>query len=206
MEVIEAMETCRAMRYLKRDPIPDELMEKVLYAATRASNPGNSQGWAFIVVRDADAKSRINDAVISSLDFDIDESAAAQAATNPSAARIARGASHLVQNMRFAPVIIIIGARCIYPPENPMKEFLPSSIYPAAQNLIVAARALGLGTTFTTFCMAAEAQIREILGIPDDVHLGCLIPMGWPEGHFGAVTRKPLDEVVHYDRWDASRE
>ena len=205
MDVIEAMETCRAMRYLKRDAVPDELVEKVLYAATRASNPGNSQGWAFIVVREADTKARINDAVIESLDFDIDESAAAQAATDPAAARIARGASHLVQNLRFAPVIIIIGARCIYPPESPMKEFLPSTIYPAAQNLIVAARALGLGTTFTTFCMAAEPQIREILGIPDDVHLGSLIPLGWPEGDFGPVTRKPLAEVVHYDRWHRSR-
>lgn len=205
MDAIEAMETCRAMRYLKRDPVPDELVDKVLHAATRASNPGNSQGWAFIVVRDSDTKARINDAVIESLDFDIDESAAAQAATDPMATRIARGASHLVQNMRFAPVIIIIGARCIYPPENPMKEFLPSTIYPAAQNLIVAARALGLGTTFTTFCMSAEAPIREILSIPDDVHLGSLIPLGWPEGHFGPVTRMPLHEVVHYDRWDPSR-
>ena len=205
MDAIEAMETCRAMRYLKRDPVPDELVDRVLHAATRASNPGNSQGWAFIVVRDSETKARINDAVIESLDFDIDESAAAQAATDPMATRIARGASHLVQNMRFAPVIIIIGARCIYPPENPMKEFLPSTIYPAAQNLIVAARALGLGTTFTTFCMAAEAPIREILSIPDDVHLGSLIPLGWPEGHFGPVTRMPLHEVVHYDRWDPSR-
>jgi nitroreductase len=205
MDVIEAMETCRAMRYLKRDPVPDELVERVLYAATRASNPGNSQGWAFVVVRDEETKARIHDAVIESLGFELDESAAAQTGADPMAARVARGAFHLLRNLRFAPVIIIVGARCIYPPQNPMKAFLPSSIYPAAQNLIVAARALGLGTTFTTFCMQAEPQIREILGIPEDVHLGSLIPLGWPERRFGPVTRKPLGEVVHYDRWDPSR-
>jgi len=207
VDAIEAMETCRAMRYLKRDPIPDELLEKVLYAATRASNPGNSQGWAFVVVRDEAQKARINDAVIEGVGFNVDETAAAQdpSGADPVTTRIIEGANHLMQNMRYAPAIVIVGARCIYPPQNPMKELLPSSIYPAAQNLIVAARSLGLGTTFTTFCMQAEPQIREILGIPDDVHLGALIPMGWPEKSFGPLARKPLSDVVHYDTWDPAR-
>lgn len=207
MDVIEAMETCRAMRYLKPDPVPDELVEKVLYAATRASNPGNSQGWAFVVVRDADKKARINDAVIEGVGLKIDATAASQdpEGVDPVTGRIMKGANHLMQNMRHAPVIVVIGARCIYPPHDPLKELLPSSIYPAAQNLIVAARSLGLGTTFTTFCMQAEPQIREILGIPDDVHLGAMIPMGWPEKSFGPVARKPVDAVVHYDSWDPAR-
>ena len=75
------------------------------------------------------------------------------------------------------------------------------AIYPAAQNLILAARALGLGTTFTTFHHVADATIREVLAIPPDVRIGCVIPVGWPDREFGPVNRKPVESFVHRDRW-----
>jgi nitroreductase len=74
-------------------------------------------------------------------------------------------------------------------------------VYPAAQNLTLAARGLGLGSTFTTFHAAADAEFREELGIPNDVRIGVTVAIGWPERAFGPVRRKPVSEVLHWDRW-----
>ncbi len=76
-----------------------------------------------------------------------------------------------------------------------------SAVYPASQNLILAARGLGLGTTFTTFHMVAEPVVRETLGLPDDVLIGTTLCVGYPDRPFGPVTRKPVSEVIHWDGW-----
>ena len=78
-------------------------------------------------------------------------------------------------------MLIAVCARNVYPPDAPSELYVWSAVYPASQNLCVAARALGLGTTFTTFQSVAEPEVRRILGIPDDVFIGTLIPVGWPE-------------------------
>ena len=202
MDVFEAMETCRAMRYLKPDPIPVETLEKILYAATRASNPGNSQGWAFVVVRDADKRRRIKQAIIDGVGGAIANTAdAMNTGTNPVENRTMRGAQHLVQNFDRAPVLVLVCSRICYPPHAPSLDMVWCTVYPAAQNLIVAARALGIGSVFTTFSMQAGKALHEICGIPEDVVVGNIIPLGYPERAFGPVARKPLAEVVHYDTW-----
>ena len=89
----------------------------------------------------------------------------------------------------------------MYPPGSPSAEWIPSTLYPAAQNLIVAARAVGLGSVFTTFHKLAEAKVREILGLPPEVQIAVTIPLGFPARDFRPVKRKPVDEVVHWDRW-----
>ena len=76
-----------------------------------------------------------------------------------------------------------------------------AALYPAAQNLIVAARSLGLGTTFTTFQVATEGEMRKVLGIPDDASIAVCIALGYPDRPFGPVKRKPVAEVIHWDRW-----
>jgi nitroreductase len=76
-----------------------------------------------------------------------------------------------------------------------------SALYPAAQNLIVAARSLGLGTTFTTFNMLMESELRELLGIPNQIKLGVMIPIGWPQNDFVKVKRQPVAKVIHWDKW-----
>lgn len=199
MDLFEAMGTCRAMRYLKPDPVPDELIEKVIWGATRASNPGNSQGWEFLVVRDPELKARLQTAVgdpmiestKSTLDADLD----------PSTRRVLMGAHNLAATLHQAPVLIFVCGRANYPPDAPNEMFVWSTVYPASQNLILAARALGLGTTFTTIHFLDEPAVREILGIPDDVYIGTVIPMGWPARDFGPVRRRDVSEVVRYDRW-----
>ena len=203
MDVFEAMETCRAMRYLKPDPVPEETIRKVIHAATRASNPGNSQGWDFVVLQDAATKARIGSALREVMHPIIDGMAAADANADggPTGRRMFAGVAHLMERFEAVPVYIFVCGRVIYPPQSPLKELVPAALYPASQNLIVAARALGLGTTFTTFHKMVEPVVREVLGLPGEVELGVMIAMGWPERDFGPVKRKPLDEVLHWDRW-----
>ncbi len=199
MDVFEAMETCRAMRHLKPDPVAEESIRKVVHAATRASNPGNSQGWEFVVLRDTEAKSRIGEALREVMHPIIEGMAADD--SSASGRRMYAGVKHLMDGFEAVPVYIFVCGHVVYPPQNPLKELVPAALYPASQNLIVAARALGLGTTFTTFHMMVEPVVREVLGLPDELELGVMIAMGWPDRPFGLVKRKPVDEVLHWDRW-----
>jgi len=199
VDVFEAMETCRAMRYLKPDPVPDDLIRKLVHAATRASNPGNSQPWSFVVIRDAGVKGRIGAALREAMQPVI--AGMARSETDENAKRMYTGALHLLESFERVPVHVLLCGRANYPPQAPSRAMLSAALYPAGQNLIVAARALGLGTTFTTFHLAAEAVIRECLGLPDDVHPGVMVAVGWPARPFGPVRRKPVDDVLHWDRW-----
>ncbi len=131
MDALEALTTARAMRRL--------------HAATCASSPGNSQGWDFVVVRDAALRKQIGDLVRERMLprlVAIPESAGSDSSRD----RMMRGGRHLAANFGDVPVIVFVCGASIYPPRQPMDEFVPSPLYPAAQNLLVAARAVGLGT------------------------------------------------------------
>lgn len=198
MNAIEAMETCIAMRYLKPDPIPTEDLERLIYAATRASSAGNSQGWDFVVVTDQSLKNDIGKEVANGM--------APVFANRPegmdeSQTRMYDGAQHLAENFAAVPAWIFGCGRKAYPPHDPQEVFMYASVYPAAQNLIVAARSMGIGTAFTTFHMTAADLIRERIGIPADVHLCVSIAAGYPDRKFKPVRRKPIGEVMHLNRW-----
>src|SRR5215470_2794678 len=197
MDVIEAMETCSAARYLKPDPVPQDLIERVIYAATRASSPGNSQHWDFIVLRDRAAKEKIRDLLLPRF------KAMGVGVREPGrvTSRMIEGAMHLVETLHEVPAIIFVCGAVAYPPNSPMEQFVWSALYPAAQNLIVAARSLGLGTVFTTFHMFIESELRELLGVPKEIKFGVMIPIGWPAKDFVKVTRKPIAKVIHWDKW-----
>jgi nitroreductase len=123
----------------------------------------------------------------------------------------------LWDHMAEAPVILV---PCQTQPRLPSPEALPpdirarfadeqryverirgSSIYPAVQNVILACRALGLGTTITTNHIRCEDEVKAVLGVPDDVATFALMPIGYPLDSFGPVTRRPVAEVTHADRW-----
>jgi len=197
MDVFEAMSTNRAMRYLKPDPVDDELIEQVVTAGTWAPSPGNSQGRDFVVVTDADKKQAIGDAIAGVMT----PAVAAMERPDKTHRLMLDGTAHLVETLKTCPVLIFICGKPVYPYHAPRESFVWSSIYPAAQNLIVAARALGLGTVFTTFQGTAEPVVRETLDIPEEVLIGCMIPMGWPDRKFGPLKRLPHDKVVHRDGW-----
>ncbi|MPY94473.1 MAG: nitroreductase [Acidimicrobiia bacterium] len=198
MDVFEVMGTARAIRYLRADPVQPELVEKLIWAATRASSPGNSQQWGFVVVTDADKKARIGGAIADAFSGTFRD-------PGPDADRsvrlMLRGAKALAEGLATAPVLILVCGRMAYPRGNPDELMVWSACYPAAQNLIVAARGLGLGATFTTFQRRAEHVVRETLGIPDDVRMAALIPIGWPDRPHGPVNRRPVDEVIHWEAW-----
>lgn len=198
MDVIEAMETCIAMRYLKPDPVPREVLKRLVYAATRASNPGNSQGWEFVVIDDPSIKEPLGEAVRKGM---APAFAAKPQGLDGVQERMYAGARHLAENFAKVPAWILGCARKIYPPQAPRDVFMYSTIYPAAQNLVVAARSLNLGTAFTTFQQVAEPVLREKLRIPDDVFLCVLIAVGYPERPFTKVKRKPVDDVLHWNGW-----
>jgi len=199
MNVIETMETCSAARYLKPDPVPQELIERVIYAATCASSPGNSQEWDFIVIRDPEAKQKIRDLLVPRFRA----MGVGPPRTGQVSSGMIAGAMHLAETLNEIPAIIFVCGPAAYPPNAPIELFVWSALYPAAQNLIVAARSLGLGTTFTTFHMFMESELRELLGIPQDIKFGVMIPIGWPQNEFVKVKRKPISNVIHWDKWSA---
>jgi nitroreductase len=186
------------MRYFKDDPVPRDVLEKLIYAATRASNPGNSQGWEFLVMDDPDIKEPVGEKVL--------EGMAPFFAARPEGKdgveeRMLLGAEHLARNFANVPAWIVGMARNVYPPHDPQESFMHSTIYPAAQNLIVAARSLGVGTCFTTFPGNAEPEIRSLCNVPDELHLFVYIAVGYPERDFMPVRRKPVSEVLTWNRF-----
>jgi len=201
MDVFEVMGTCRAIRQLKPDPVPPEMIERLIWAGTRAPSPGTSQGWDFVVVDDAAARARIGGAVR--------EAMAERVAAMPRPDRTTRlmldGTARLVDAFGQAPVLLLVAGGVIYPPQAPREIFTWSALYPAAQNVILAARALGLGATFTTLHHVADATIREVLAIPEHIRIAATIPIGWPDAKFGPVNRRPVADFVHHNRWEGDK-
>ena len=156
MDVFEAMGTARAMRFFQTDPVPDELVEKVLWAATRASSGNNTQGWDFVVVRDAEQRARLGEALVR-----LRRSGSRRCPTPGTRPTVARWSAPRTWPRTFAqvPVIIVVCGANIYPPDQPRETFMYSAVYAAAQNLVVAARALGLGAAFTTLHRRGRAAV-----------------------------------------------
>ena len=218
--LFEAIYSARSLRRLKPDPVPEALIGKILDAAIRAPSAGNAQNWAFVVVRDPEQRHKLG--VIYRKASDI--AAAVYAArgrpphlTEQQFARMLGVGGHLWVHIGEAPVLLV---PCQRRPVVPPREALPpdiaaryqdelayvdrirgASIYPAVQNIILACRALGLGTTITTNHIRCEDEVKAVLGIPDDVSTFALMPIGWPLDRFGPLTRRPLAEVAHADRW-----
>ena len=196
MDLFEAIDSNRAMRRLKPDPVPRELLEKLVHAATRAPSAGNSQLWGFVVVTDRDDMRFLAEIVQRRM------GTRSWPEGDDPQARLMRAVRYLVTHFDELPAVIFCCIRNAYPDaENPVPMTMWSSIYPATQNLLLAARGLGLGAAMTTFQVADEPAIKEHFGIPDDVHIGSTIPVGYPMGRFGPLGRKPLDEVLHWGRW-----
>ena len=198
LTVLEAMETCTAMRYFKDEPVPRATIEKLIYAATRASNPGNSQGWEFLIIDDAATKAAIGSQVMEGMAPFFAQRPPGKDAVEE---RMLQGAEHLAKNFASVPVWIVCMARNVYPPHDPREEFMSSTIYPAAQNMIVAGRSLGIGTCFTTFPGNAEPQIRKLCNVPNDLNMFVYVAVGYPDRPFRPVKRKPLEDVVVWNAY-----
>lgn len=219
--LFEIMYSLRSMRRLKPDPVPDELVWKLLDAAIRAPSGGNTQPWRFLVIRDAETKRFIQERYRRGWDRYVQANlkAAAEAAVPmPEAEAAARAkmigaATHLADHLHEAPVLLLV---CMQPrkmdlppdPESqpPSPAALYASIFPAVQNILLACRAHGLGATLTTLHLLYERAIKTKLGIPAEIDTVALIPIGWPAGKFGPTTRAPIETLTYWDTWGATRQ
>ena len=197
-DLFEAIHTQRAIRYFRPDPVPDELIRVVLDAAIRAPSGGNGQPWSFLVLKDPETRRDV-----AQLYKRAWAASGMERLTNdpdPSAARVYGTASDLAKEMAEVPVLIV---PCIRVGGSSTTLTTGSSIYPAVQNLMLAARGLGLGTVITTLYKRYETEIKDILGIPDGVETAALVPLGYPasRARFGGNRRRPVEDVTFRDRW-----
>jgi len=199
-DLFEIMATTRSMRRLKPDPVPAELIRKILDAGVSAPSGGNMQRWRFIVVRDPKVKQTVGAYYKRTWDEVVNPRyRSGQPAPGTSPERFRRmldAAQYLADHIHEAPVWIVPCMEGASPTRT-----AGSSIYPAVQNMLLAARALGLGATLTTLYLNFEKEVEAALGLPADVHSYALLPIGYPMGRFGPVRRVPLAEVVYGDQW-----
>jgi nitroreductase len=205
MDLFEAMHTQRAIRRLKPDPIPDETIKVILDAAVCAPSGGNRQTWRFLVIRDPALRARIGALYGEAFFQDLMKIPyyrdAAAAPPDTQAARVLASSRHLAEHLGEAPVLILA---CLDTAGMSPGLTQGASIYPAVQNILLAARALGIGSTLTTIHRFRDAQVKEALGIPAGIETAALIPLGYPLGRFGRAPRKPAREMTYVDRWGAS--
>jgi nitroreductase len=220
--IFEVMSTMRAMRRLKPDPVPDELLEKLVEAATWAPSGSNSQGYEFVVVTDRALMRRLAELWNRSVEAYFGSVGRVTPAANDPAIR--RALVYQRDHFHAIPALIVpcyrgegTNAATV---ARLLKSFPPAaaarlaargqrisaltgaaSVYPGVQNMLLAARALGLGAVITTWHMMLEHEWKKELGIPKGYNTFAVVPVGWPKGRFGPVKRRPAAEVVHRDRW-----
>jgi nitroreductase len=197
--LFEAIYTQRALRYIAPDPIPDELVRKVLEAGTRAPSGGNQQRWRFIVIRDPDTKRWIQERYRNT-----DRPAHAPPRNPAETATMARNdaaANHLADHLHEVPVLILC---CLQHDGSPSDINRGASIYPAVQNMLLAARGLGLASVLTTRPRRGfEQEIKAKLHIPDNVDTAALLPLGYPAAgyRYGPTNRRPVEDVTFDETW-----
>jgi nitroreductase len=200
MDVLEAIRTTRAMRRL--DPsreVAEEDLLLILEAATKAPSGGNSQPVRWLVVREPELRQQLGLVYRREARRTLIPMYEEVARTDPAVARLLKSSLHLADHMGEAPVLLIPCA-----PRGMTR--IEGAVYPAIQNLMLAARARGLGTTLTSLHRQDELAVTRLLGIPDDIQTFALIPLGYPLGRWGEAPRLSLRQVVHWDRWGALRE
>lgn len=207
LDVFHIMKTTRPMRRLKPDPVPQDVIEEILDAASCAPNSLNTQPYRFLVVRDPESKAF----------FGKHYDAAMQTRFAPMVpepndksrnARNLRTALALGKRLKDVPVLLFICGERDWPgavPAAERKGLAPpsyASVFPCVQNILLGCRAKGLGASLTTMHQMFEAELCEQLGIPDSYGIVAVLPIGYPEGNFGPLTRRPSAELTFLDRWD----
>ncbi|MEE2655169.1 MAG: nitroreductase family protein [Pseudomonadota bacterium] len=201
--IFDIQRTMRAMRRLKPDPVPDKLIAQILEAGVSAPNGGNSQNWRFLVVKDPKIKATIQPYYKRAY-YEVQKPRHdAQKPKDPGPAleqhmRNEAAIEYLTDHFHEAPVWIVACAKGA----DSASASAGASIYPAVQNMLLAARALGLGATLTARHIAFREEVEALLGLPDDVTSFAIIPIGYPVGNFGPTRRAPLSHVVVVDTWD----
>lgn len=211
LPIYQAMSTCRAVRRLRPDPVPDEVLDRVFRAATWAPSGGNRQPWDIVAVRDRETKSALGDLYASRWTA-YAEAARKRAEGVPephrgSTLRSLDAGDYMASHFAEIPVIAVF---CFDPRPLAITDreldrasvVGGASIYPAVQNLLLACRNEGLGCVLTTLLCFDEPKVKELLAIPDALATAAHIPIGYPVGRgHGPISRRDPESVVHWDRW-----
>lgn len=174
----------RAVRAFDARPVPEEALRRVLEAAIRAPSSQNGMPWQFIVIRDQAQKDALSE---------LYERCFGQVYGGGAPAR---GQDR--QPWSEVPALIVA---LVASPSGRPGMMTGASIYPAVQNLMLAARALGLGSVLTTLWKREESAIRELLGVPEGYEIAAIVPIGYPSTPMGRSRRPPVEQFIHYDRW-----
>lgn len=218
--LFEAIYSARAIRRFEADPVPEELLTRILDAAIRAPSAGNAQNWAFIVVRDPQQRHRLGAIYRRASDI-VAEFYAARGRpshlTDQQYRRLISSGSYLWNHMDEAPVLLVPCLKLEALPSPPatavpvdvqekyqelrINRLSGASIYPAIQNIILACRAVGLGTLITTNHTLLEEEVAAVLALTPEMRTYALMPIGYPRDKFGPLSRRPVSEVACADRY-----
>lgn len=206
VDLIAALHSTPSRRYLSDEPIPESVIWAILDAAVRGPSGGNRQGWGWVVVTDPQVKATIagfyREGWQQAYGNRREEILAGDGSDGLSKASFL-AAEHLAEHLQEAPVWVFPVLRHAAGSTNPR---LGSSIYGAVQQLILAARAYGIGATLTSLYLGHEEEVRELLGLPADASTMALLPLGYPvRGRWSEPKRQPLEGVVHWGRWGATQ-
>jgi nitroreductase len=202
--LLEGITTTRAIRRFRTDPVTEDDLAAILFAATRAPSGSNRQPFRFLVLREGPkavrAKAMLGEAFRAAWQTKRAADGYGRGTEDTPRARLERAMQHFVDHFEDIPVVVLA---CLvrYRPPNPHEG---NSVYPACQNLLLAARARGLGGVMTMWHEAVEHDLRSLLGIPEGATIAATIPLGHPEGGHGPVRRRPLSEFVFEDGWGGS--
>ncbi len=209
MPLVDAMLTQRAVRRLRPDPVDEAIVLRCIELALRAPTGSNGQNWEFVVVTSPEVKAKLAQRYRQA--WRLYGGVGRHVTRGDEAMTKVLGAVQWqVDHFEELPVLVVpclanTGATTGKPPYVPMPHVANSSyfgsIYPSVQNLLLAARAMGLGASLITLPLWSVTSARRILGLPLSVTPCCIVPLGWPKGRYGPTTRRPVGDVVHRDQF-----
>lgn len=209
MDPIEIIRTTRAIRRFTDEPVTPDEITRCIEAAIQGPSGGNIQPWAYVAVVEPDARARVGAIYKKAYDrYEKALLALPMSFRSPedeaSWKRTVAASRHLADNAGEVPAFVAVcGADIdltLHDGEGPLDiGTVQASVYPSVQNLMVAARSLGIGTTMTTAFRIHQDELRAVLGVPDKMQIFALVAMGRPKGHFGIARRKPVRAVLHWN-------
>ena len=197
----------RAMRRLRPDPIPDELLFKVLNAGVQAPSGMNTQPWSFLVLRKDDDKQWFAERYKAAIESRFGGAVAPKDGDASGLARQLLALRYQMDHMHEFPILLIVCGLRDWPFKVPRAERVGlappnfGAVYPCVQNILLACRAVGLGAALTTMHQVFEDELIQRFGIPSEYGVVVTMPIGYPMGRFGSVRRTPAEEVTYFDRW-----
>ena len=195
MTLGDAMYTMRAIRGFRPDPIKDSDLRDILDAARQAPNGGNAQPWRFLLVTDAEKRAALGELYHEAWWAKRKDEGINGPEDIPPGKGVRQSAMRLAGEIGNTPAFVLVCATA-------QGAGAAQSVIPSVQNLLLAARSIGIGGTITTLHAVVEERVHELFGIPADAQVVYCVPLGYPRGRFGPLTRKPLSEVAALDSWD----